>query len=218
MTITLNFLVLSTSELESKGVSLERVVEYAALPPEAERHCEADDALPSGWPAGGRLEFQDVTLRYRPSLPPALHRFSCSVAAGEHLGIVGRTGAGKSTIATALFRLVELEGGRVLVDGVDLRPLGLWQVRGRACGIIPQEPVLFRGATRRSLDPLELHSDAELWHALEAVDMARSVRELPGGLGAPTDEGGTNFSLGERRVTEGRRLRGAGGAQSGRRK
>ena len=82
MTITLNFLVLSTSELESKGVSLERVVEYAALPPEVERHCEADDALPSSWPAGGRLEFQDVTLRYRPSLPPALHRFSCSVAAG----------------------------------------------------------------------------------------------------------------------------------------
>ena len=98
-------------------------------------------------------------LRNRPSLPPALDGFSCAVAAGEKLGIVGRPGAGKSTNAAALFRLVELERGTVSVDGVDLATLGLAAVRGRALAIVPQDPVLFSGAARRSLDPLGEHTN-----------------------------------------------------------
>ena len=203
LTITLNFVVLSTSELESKGVSLERVLQYTHLPPEAPLHRPAaDGTLGDAWPAAGALTFDAVVLRYRPSLPPALDGFSCAVAAGEKLGIVGRTGAGKSTIAAALFRLVELERGTVSVDGVDLATLGLAAVRGRALAIVPQDPVLFSGAARRSLDPLGEHAndDAPLWAALRQVQMAEAITALPGGLDGKLDEGGANFSVGERQL------------------
>lgn len=200
LTVTLNFIVLSTSDLESKGVSLERILEYAALPPEASLRADADDALAPDWPARGAVDFVNVSLRYQPGLPLALNGLTCSIGAGEHAGIVGRTGAGKSTIAAALFRLVELESGTVRIDGVDLRTLGLHAVRGRALAIIPQEPVLFRGAVRRSLDPLAQHSDEALWAALETVDMARTVRGLEGELSAESDESGSNFSVGERQL------------------
>ena len=200
LTVTLNFIVLSTSELENKGVSLERILEYAALPPEAPPRADADDALAPDWPARGAVDFVNVSLRYRPGLPLALNGLTCSIGAGEHVGIVGRTGAGKSTIAAALFRLVEIESGTVRIDGVDLRTLGLHAVRGRALAIIPQEPVLFRGAVRRSLDPLAQHSDEALWAVLQTVDMARTVRGLEGELGAESDESGSNFSVGERQL------------------
>mmetsp|Transcript_20909 Transcript_20909/g.63967 ORF Transcript_20909/g.63967 Transcript_20909/m.63967 type:complete len:464 (-) Transcript_20909:383-1774(-) len=202
LTITLNFLVLSTSELEAKGVSLERALEYTALPSEAERHLPPDEALmESKWPTAGELRFENVTLRYRASLPPALNGFDVAIAPGEHVGIVGRTGAGKSTIASALFRLVELEAGRITLDGVDLRTLGLQQLRGsRALAIVTQDPVLFRGALRRSLDPLDAYGDGELWGALAAVGMEAAVRALPEELEAPSDEGGSNWSVGERQL------------------
>ena len=201
LTITLNFLVLSTSEFESKGVSLERVLEYAKLPPEAPLHVPAADAaLDAAWPSDGHVEFQDVCLRYRPGLPLALSGFTCTCRAGEHTGIVGRSGAGKSTIATALFRLAELEGGRITIDGVDLATLGLWEVRARAVATVPQDPCLFRGSVRRNLDPLALHRDDELWGVLEAVDMTRAVAALDGGLEAAMEEGGSNWSVGERQL------------------
>jgi ABC-type multidrug transport system fused ATPase/permease subunit len=173
---------------------------YAALPPEAPLATPDDERLDAAWPARGVLEFKAVTLRYRPSLPPALDGFTCSCAAGEHVGIVGRSGAGKSTIAAALFRLVELDGGSITVDGVDLAALGLWQVRGRALAIIPQDPVLFRGSVRRSIDPLGQHTDEQLHAALRAVDMDRPVSELEGGLDATSDEGGANWSVGQRQL------------------
>ena len=200
LTITLNFFVLSTSEFESKGVSLERVLEYVNLPSESEMHLPSDRSLNVSWPAHGALDFKDVTLRYRKSLPPALDGFSFSCRAGEHTGIVGRSGAGKSTIATALFRLVELESGSVRIDGVDLASLGLWEVRARALAIIPQEPVLFKGSVRRSLDPLEQHADEELWAALRTVDMERAINEMDGGLNCLAEEGGANWSVGERQL------------------
>ncbi|EOD24477.1 hypothetical protein EMIHUDRAFT_50939, partial [Emiliania huxleyi CCMP1516] len=202
LTITLNFLVLSTSELEAKGVSLERVLGYTALPPEAPREQPEADAQAEreGWPVRGELRFEAVTLRYRPSLPPALDGFSCTIAAAERVGICGRTGAGKSSVAAALFRLVEVEAGRISLDGVDLRTLGLQRVRGRALGIVTQEPVLFRGAVRRSLDPLDQFTDEALWGALRAVGMEPAVRGLADGLSSESEEGGVNWSLGERQL------------------
>lgn len=179
------------------------MLEYAALPPEADRFVpSSDDGLrKAGWPAKGELRFEQVTLRYRPSLPPALDGFSCVIAPGEHVGVVGRTGAGKSTLAAALFRLVELEAGRVTLDGVDLRPLGLQLVRGsRALAIVNQDPTLFRGAVRRSVDPLGAHSDDELWAALAAVGLRETVLSLQGGLDALVEEGGANWSVGERQL------------------
>jgi ABC-type multidrug transport system fused ATPase/permease subunit len=219
LTITLNFFVLSTSEFESKGVSLERCLEFAKLAPEAPLHTDSDTRLAPDWPQHGALEFRAVTLRYRPSLPPALNGFSYACAAGTHTGIIGRSGAGKSTIASALFRLVELSSGSILIDGVDLANLGLAEVRSRALAIIPQEPLLFKGALRRSLDPLHVHTDDKLWDALRTVDMERAVLGAGrdgrdrgaqdgakdggsdrGALQASSDEGGANWSVGERQL------------------
>jgi ABC-type multidrug transport system fused ATPase/permease subunit len=219
LTITLNFFVLSTSEFESKGVSLERCLEFAKLAPEAPLHTDSDTRLAPDWPQHGALEFRAVTLRYRPSLPPALNGFSYACAAGTHTGIIGRSGAGKSTIASALFRLVELSSGSIFIDGVDLANLGLAEVRSRALAIIPQEPLLFKGALRRSLDPLHVHTDDKLWDALRTVDMERAVLGAGrdgrdrgaqdgakdggsdrGALQALSDEGGANWSVGERQL------------------
>lgn len=200
MTVTLNFLILSSSEFESKGVSLVRIIEYSKLESEAELHKAADAGLDAAWPSQGSIEFESVTLRHRPSLPPALNGFTLKCASGTHTGIVGRSGAGKSTIAVALFRLHELESGRCLIDGVDLAPLGLASVRARAVAIIPQEPLLFKGTVRRSLDPWEQHTDNELWAALKSVDMARAVSEMDGAFAAASEEGGANWSVGERQL------------------
>ena len=179
--------------------SLERLLEYLTLPQEPTRVL-ASDPPAAQWPHEGAISFVDVSVVYRPGLPPAVVSFSAELRARERAAVVGRTGAGKSTIAAALFRLVELESGTVRIDGVDLRLLGLHAVRGRALAIIPQEPVLFRGAVRRSLDPLAQHSDEALWAALETVDMARTVHGLEGELSAESDESGSNFSVGERQL------------------
>lgn len=226
--ITLNFLVLSFSEMESKGVSLHRILQYCRLAEEAPRCVDGEEAACSpGWPAQGALSFQDVSLRYRPSLPLALNGLNVDVSAREKVGICGRTGSGKSTIATALFRLTELAGGRITLDGVDLATVGLLGVRGRACAIIPQDPLLFRGTLRFNLDPLGEHGDFELVEALRKVGLRDRVLAAVAGreteasvytcadategqgesaagdehvLDAPVDGGGANFSHGQRQL------------------
>jgi ATP-binding cassette subfamily C (CFTR/MRP) protein 1 len=154
------------------------------------------------WPAAGRIEFQDVVLSYRKDLEPALRGMSATIEAGESIGVVGRTGAGKSTLATCLFRLVELTSGRVLVDGCDISAMPLSQVRGgkgKMC-IIPQDPVLFSGSVRHNVDPFEDYTDAQVWEALRKVRLHALVTSLPGELHAGVEEGGSNFSVGERQL------------------
>mmetsp|Transcript_103132 Transcript_103132/g.295888 ORF Transcript_103132/g.295888 Transcript_103132/m.295888 type:complete len:217 (+) Transcript_103132:146-796(+) len=124
------------------------------------------------WPLNGSVEFANVSMRYRPKLPLALKGLSFKVPAGARCGIVGRTGAGKSSISTAMFRLAECEAGsQILVDGVNILELGLDDVRGRHQGlaIIPQDPVIFSGPVRRTLDPFSRYQDSDLWQALEDV-------------------------------------------------
>src|SRR4051812_32947382 len=118
------------------------------------------------------------------------------------MGVVGRTGAGKSTLATALFRLRDLSSGSILVDGIDLKTLGLDDVRGRKCGlcIIPQDPVLFSGSLRSNLDPFQQSNDEAIWVGLEQVRMGAMVRGLAGQLEYKVEEKGSNFSVGERQV------------------
>jgi ABC-type multidrug transport system fused ATPase/permease subunit len=116
------------------------------------------------------------------------------------MGIVGRTGAGKSTIAAALLRLRDLSSGRIILDGVDLSTLGLADVRRGVCAI-PQEPLLLTGSVRYNLDPFDAAAnDADVWDALRAVRMAEPVAALGGGLDAPVTDGGANFSVGERQL------------------
>lgn len=176
---------------------MERIRAYCDLPPEPA--WEIQPGAPSGWPSAGRIVFKDVVLRYRPDIPPALRGLSFIVEPAQRLGIVGRTGAGKSTIAAALLRLRELEAGSITLDGLDLATLGLSDVRRGVCAI-PQEPLLLTGSVRVNLDPQGLSTDEQVWTALRAVRMEAPVLGLPGGLEAPVADGGGNFSTGERQL------------------
>lgn len=123
--------------------AVERIGTYIDLPSEAPLIIE-NNTSPPGWPSSGIIEFKDVVLRYRPELPPVLHGISFLIQRSEKIGIVGRTGAGKSSMINALFRIVEIESGQVCIDDCDVAKLGLLDLR-KSLGIIPQAPVLFSG-------------------------------------------------------------------------
>ncbi|KFD58891.1 hypothetical protein M513_00054 [Trichuris suis] len=181
---------------EEAMVSVERIIEYGKLPKEA----ELTSAHPphENWPSRGEVVFKNVSLRYSADSPYILRNVSFTLKAGEKLGLVGRTGAGKSSVITALFRLVEPEG-QICIDGVDISTLGLHELR-KKISIIPQDPILFLGTLRQNLDPFGEHSDAEIWNALEQVRLKEAVASLRNGLGACTHEGGQNFSVGQRQL------------------
>ncbi|KAJ3232274.1 Canalicular multispecific organic anion transporter 1 [Chytriomyces hyalinus] len=141
----------------------------------------------STWPADGKVDIQDLVLRYRPDLPPVLHGVSFAIEAGSKVGIVGRTGAGKSSILTRLLRLFEPEAGSIVIDGVNVQSIGLKELR-RKIGVIPQEPVLFSGTIRTNLDPFQEYSDAELWNALLMVKMDVDVHGTGNALKAVQSE------------------------------
>lgn len=178
--------------------AVERVGTYIDLPSEAPPVIEGSRP-PPGWPSEGEIKFDDVVLRYRPELPPVLHGVSFIVPSSDKVGIVGRTGAGKSSMLNALFRIVELERGRILIDGYDVAKFGLADLR-KVLGIIPQTPVLFSGTIRFNLDPFNEHNDADLWEALERAHLKDVVRRNPLGLDAEVSEAGENFSVGQRQL------------------
>ena len=191
----LNWSVRMAAQLETDMVSVERLQHYIAdVAPEAPAEVPAADP-PADWPTAGALEFRDVKLRYRPGLPLVLKGLTLSIAAGQKVGVVGRTGAGKSSLVAALLRLVEAESGQILLDGVDIAAIGLQPLRGRMA-VIPQDPLLFSGTVRSNLDPFAQYSDAELWAALERVRLAPSL----GGLADAVEDAGRNFSVGQRQL------------------
>jgi ABC-type multidrug transport system fused ATPase/permease subunit len=200
-TITLNFLVDTFSETEAAITAIERVDAMADLP--GEKAMESDDAHrpSSSWPEQGLLEFDNVSLRYREGLPLALDKLSFKIPAGKTCGVVGRTGAGKSSITVALFRLVEIESGRVLLDGTDLGEIGLSDVRGRGMAIIPQDPFLAGASLRECLDPFGQHGDDEIRDALKSVRLASTSSSNDKSLlSTKLEEGGSNYSVGERQL------------------
>ncbi|KAJ4837826.1 Multidrug resistance-associated protein 1 [Turnera subulata] len=178
--------------------AVERIGTYVDLPSEAPLIIE-NNRPPPGWPSSGSIKFEDVVLRYRPELPPVLHGLSFSIPPSDKVGIVGRTGAGKSSMLNALFRIVELERGRILIDGCDIAKLGLMDLR-QVLGIIPQSPVLFSGSVRFNLDPFSEHNDADLWEALERAHLKDAIRRNSSGLDAEVSEAGENFSVGQRQL------------------
>uniref|UniRef100_A0A6V7QY80 ABC-type xenobiotic transporter n=1 Tax=Ananas comosus var. bracteatus TaxID=296719 RepID=A0A6V7QY80_ANACO len=204
LTYTLNITNLLTAVLrlaslaENSLNAVERVGTYIELPSEAPPIIE-NNRPPPGWPSSGVIEFQDVVLRYRPELPPVLHGISFTIDGGEKVGIVGRTGAGKSSMLNALFRIVELERGKILIDYCDISKFGLWDLR-KVLGIIPQSPVLFSGSVRFNLDPFSEHNDADLWEALERAHLKDVIRRNSLGLDAEVSEAGENFSVGQRQL------------------
>ncbi|KAM9666204.1 ATP-binding cassette sub-family C member 10 isoform 1-T2 [Trichechus inunguis] len=196
LTGLLSGLVSSFTQTEAMLVSVERLEEYSCdLPQEPQGH---PLQLGIGWLTQGSVEFQDVVLAYRPGLPNALDRVTFRVQPGEKLGIVGRTGSGKSSLLLVLFRLLEPSAGRVLLDGVDASQLELAELRSQLA-IIPQEPFLFSGTVRENLDPQGLHEDRALWQALEQCYLSEVIVST-GGLDGELGEGGRSLSLGQRQL------------------
>ncbi|KAK6529948.1 hypothetical protein TWF281_009098 [Arthrobotrys megalospora] len=160
----IQFMVRQLAEVENAMNSTERIHYYGTQLPE-EPPLRTSVTPPPNWPDKGEIIFENVKMRYREGLPLALHGLDLHVQGGERIGVVGRTGAGKSSIMTTLFRLVELADGKITVDGVDISEIGLQDLRSKL-SIIPQDPTLFQGTVRSNLDPFEEHTDLELWDAL----------------------------------------------------
>jgi ABC-type multidrug transport system fused ATPase/permease subunit len=198
-TITLGFLVDSFSDVEAHITAIERVDAMTSVPQEKAMTTDPANAVPDSWPNHGKVEFQDVCLRYRPGLPLALNQLSFVVSPGQRCGVVGRTGAGKSSLTVALFRIVELDSGRIMLDGIDLAGLGLSDVRGRGMSIIPQDPFLTGTTLRECLDPFGVKGDDEILEALKTVRLAGEGADVQV-LDTPVQEGGSNYSVGERQL------------------
>ncbi|KAI0230545.1 Multidrug resistance-associated protein 1 [Lamellibrachia satsuma] len=191
-------MVRMTSELETNIVAVERIKEYIETPTEAEWVLE-DKAPPAAWPQHGVVQFDNYSTSYRPGLDPVLSHISCQVNSGEKIGIVGRTGAGKSSLTLALFRIIEPLSGKILIDGLDIADMGLHDLRSKLT-IIPQDPVLFSGTMRMNLDPFDEYQDEELWTALEHAHMKAFIKSLSEQLDFKCTEGGENLSVGQRQL------------------
>uniref|UniRef100_A0A669B8E5 Multidrug resistance-associated protein 4 n=1 Tax=Oreochromis niloticus TaxID=8128 RepID=A0A669B8E5_ORENI len=188
--------VRQSAEIENMMTSVERVVEYAEL--ESEAPWETDKQPSSDWPKAGCITFDRVNFSYSASEPLVLKNLSLVFKSREKVGIVGRTGAGKSSLISALFRLAEPEG-RITIDGFLTSEIGLHTLRQKM-SIIPQDPVLFTGTMRKNLDPFKQHTDEDLWNALQEVQMKAMVDELPSKLETVLTESGSNFSVGQRQL------------------
>ncbi|XP_076634046.1 putative multidrug resistance-associated protein lethal(2)03659 [Colletes latitarsis] len=181
-----------STELENQMTSVERVLEYSKVESEPPLESAPDKKPKEDWPQEGKVEFKQVSMRYDPAESPVLKNLNFIIYPQEKIGIVGRTGAGKSSLISALFRLADLEGA-ILIDGVNITEIGLHDLRSKI-SIIPQEPFLFSGSLRKNLDPFDSYNDNMLWQALEEVEL----KEM--GLDGHVNEGGSNLSVGQRQL------------------
>uniref|UniRef100_A0A8C7VS14 Multidrug resistance-associated protein 4 n=1 Tax=Oncorhynchus mykiss TaxID=8022 RepID=A0A8C7VS14_ONCMY len=185
-----------SAEMENMMTSVERVVEYTEL--ESEAPWETQKHPPPEWPSQGLITFDRVSFSYSSKGPVVLKDMKAMFRPKEKVGIVGRTGAGKSSLVSALFRLAEPEG-RIYIDGVLTSEIGLHDLRQKM-SIIPQDPVLFTGTMRKNLDPFSQHTDEDLWNALQEVQLKSVVEELPNKMETVLAESGSNFSVGQRQL------------------
>uniref|UniRef100_A0A7M4EPW4 ABC-type glutathione-S-conjugate transporter n=1 Tax=Crocodylus porosus TaxID=8502 RepID=A0A7M4EPW4_CROPO len=187
----LNWMVRSWTEIENNVVSVERVKEYSTTPKEVSQS--------QAWPTEGRIEFRNYSLQYRPNLELALKNITITIRGQEKIGIAGRTGAGKSTLAVGLLRLVEAAEGEISIDGINIAHIGLHDLRTKIT-IIPQDPILFSGSLRMNLDPLNTYCDADIWTALELTQLKNFVLNLPDQLNYECSEQGENLSIGQKQL------------------
>ncbi|KAI4348060.1 hypothetical protein L6164_008821 [Bauhinia variegata] len=179
-------------------ISVERLNQYMHLSSEAPEVIEGNRP-PMNWPAVGKVVINDLQIRYRPGAPLVLRGITCTFQGGHKIGIVGRTGSGKSTLIGALFRLVEPAGGKLIIDDIDISSIGLHDLRSRF-GVIPQDPTLFNGTVRYNLDPFSQHSDEEIWEVLGKCQLRETVEEKEKGLDTSVVEDGSNWSMGQRQL------------------
>lgn len=207
-----SMLVVVFTEVEQEMNSAERIIEYAYHAPQEASYIISETCPPPLWPQEGQIHFENASLAYRPGLPLVLKNFNADIKPHEKIGICGRTGAGKSSIMVALYRIVELSGGKIEIDGIDIKTLGLNNLRSKL-SIIPQDPVLFRGSIRSNLDPFDERTDDELWDILtrtriieqseiEFVKLqSKDSKDLHKfHLDREVEDDGGNFSLGERQL------------------
>nr|XP_015223849.1 PREDICTED: multidrug resistance-associated protein 9 [Lepisosteus oculatus] len=199
LTGMLQFCVRLGTELEAKFTSVERMLEYIlGTVSEAPRKIKNAN-IPEGWPQNGAITFNDYCMKYRENTPVVLDGLKLKIKPMEKVGIVGRTGSGKSSLVVALFRLVEPASGTILIDDVDINTIGLEDLRSKLA-VIPQDPVLFTGTVRYNLDPFNNYTDRDIWKALENTYMKDSISKLPKKLESVVVENGENFSVGERQL------------------
>lgn len=187
-----------TSELENQMTSVERVIEYASLPSEPPLETEPSKRPAESWPDEAKIDFQKVSLKYSDDSEYVLKEIHFAIGSKEKVGIVGRTGAGKSSITQALFRLTDYEG-HIVIDSVDLKDLGLHTFRSKI-SVIPQDPILFSGTLRSNIDQFNECTDEQIWNVLAQCELRSVVSELAGGLNSAVSDAGTNFSIGQRQL------------------
>lgn len=187
-----------TTNLENLMTSVERVQDYIDSPKEGPMESDEQSKPAKDWPEQGKIELIDLKMKYSKSSDFVLHGLNFTINPMEKLGIVGRTGAGKSSIIQAIFRLA-INDGTIKIDDKDIAKIGLHDLRNKI-SIIPQDPVLFSGTLRYNLDPFESKSDDEIWKALEDVELKAHVSTLIGGLNCKMYDGGSNFSVGQRQL------------------
>ncbi|XP_078169806.1 ABC transporter C family member 10-like isoform X1 [Carex rostrata] len=185
-------------KLENLIISVERINQYMNIESEAPEVIE-DSRPPPNWPAIGTVKIQGLKIRYRPDTPLVLCGITCTFQGGHKIGIVGRTGSGKTTLIGALFRLVEPAGGKIVIDGLDITKIGLHDLRSRF-GVIPQDPTLFHGSVRYNMDPLGQFTDQQIWEVLDKCQLREAVQEKEHGLDSLVVEDGSNWSMGQRQL------------------
>lgn len=190
--------VRQSAELESQMTSVERVDEYSHIESENNLELPEDRKPPKDWPSKAAISLNDVSLAYVEGATPVLKNLTFEVKPSEKIGIVGRTGAGKSSMISTLFRMLP-PTGTIKIDGLDTSTISLTELRNKL-SIIPQEPIIFAGPVRRNIDPFNQHTDKRLWEVLEEVQLKNVVMELAGGLDSAIAEGGSNLSVGQRQL------------------
>ncbi|EPS69672.1 hypothetical protein M569_05085, partial [Genlisea aurea] len=184
---------------ENKMISVERLLQYSNLPSEAPLVIE-DSRPPANWPDVGSISFTNLQqIRYAEHFPSVLKNITCTFPGRKKVGVVGRTGSGKSTLIQAIFRIVEPREGSIIIDNIDVSKIGLHDLRARL-SIIPQDPTMFEGTVRGNLDPLGQHSDYEIWEALSKCQLGDLVRQKPEKLDTSVVENGENWSVGQRQL------------------
>ncbi|XP_042487305.1 ABC transporter C family member 3-like, partial [Macadamia integrifolia] len=184
--------------LENNIVSIERILQYACIP--SEPPLLVEENKPSHeWPSQGKIDIVDLQVRYAPHLPFVLRGLTCTFPEGIKIGIVGRTGSGKSTLVQSLFHMLEPTAGQIHIDGINIFKIGLHDLRSRL-SIIPQDPTMFEGTLRSNLDPLEVYTDEQIWEALDKCQFGDEIRKKEGKLDSSVTENGENWSMGQRQL------------------
>ena len=194
----LPFIMKLKADFSAMLSSLDRIFEYVALSQEAP-HVIENKRPPPTWPQHGQLQISNVSFKYRPDLPLVLRNITIDIEGGQKVGIVGRTGAGKSSLISTLLRLVELEEGEIVIDGLNISQIGLADLRS-AVAVIPQDPVLFQGTVRYNIDPFDKHTDQEVWRAIEESNLKEKVCAENKQLDMVVEAEGGNFSVGEKQL------------------